>query len=92
MRQHNRHAWSRIYSIAFHPSLPYFATGGQDKSIKIWDAENFKLYKILNIEKTGNGHTHSINKMQFAKSNLSTTIRSSSNSLPILSSRYTMPA
>ena len=52
-----------IYNIIFHPTLPYFATSSQDKSIKIWDAENFKLYKILSLEKSGNGHTHSINKI-----------------------------
>jgi len=52
-----------IYDIAFHPTLPYFATGSQDKGIKIWDSENFKLYKILSLEKGEFGHTHSINKI-----------------------------
>jgi WD40 repeat protein len=52
-----------VYTITFHPTLPYFATSSQDKSIKIWDAENFKLCKILSLEKTGIGHSHSINKL-----------------------------
>ncbi|GGE42381.1 WD domain G-beta repeat uncharacterized protein [Pedobacter psychrotolerans] len=52
-----------VYDIAFHPILPYFATSSQDKSIKLWDAESFKLYKILSLEKTGIGHSHSINKI-----------------------------
>jgi len=55
-----------IYSIVFHPVLPYFATGSQDKSIKIWGAENYKLYKILSIEKGTDGHTHSVNKLSWS--------------------------
>ena len=52
-----------IYSIAFHPSAPYFATCSQDKSIKLWGAQDFKLYKILSLEKQTEGHFHSINKL-----------------------------
>lgn len=55
-----------IYDIAFHPTLPYFATASQDKSIKIWGAENFKLYKIVSIEKMDIGHSHSINKLTWS--------------------------
>lgn len=52
-----------IYGIAFHPSLPYFATVSQDKSIKLWGTDDLRLYKILSIEKSTHGHTHSINKL-----------------------------
>jgi len=52
-----------IYGIIFHPILPYFATCSQDKSIKLWYSEQFKLVKILSIEKNGMGHTHSINSI-----------------------------
>lgn len=52
-----------IYGIAFHPSLPYFATVSQDKSIKLWGSDDLRLHKILSIEKSTHGHTHSINKL-----------------------------
>ncbi|RZM27460.1 MAG: WD40 repeat domain-containing protein [Pedobacter sp.] len=55
-----------IYSIVYHPILPYFATGSQDKSIKIWGSENYKLYKILSLEKGTEGHTHSVNKLAWS--------------------------
>lgn len=56
-----------VYAIVFHPTLPYFATCSQDKSIKLWDSENFKLYKILSLEKNTPGHFHSINKLIWSK-------------------------
>ncbi|RYY34254.1 MAG: WD40 repeat domain-containing protein, partial [Sphingobacteriaceae bacterium] len=52
-----------VNHIAFHPSLPYFATASMDKSIKIWDAQNFKLRKIISREKGIPGHVLSINKL-----------------------------
>lgn len=52
-----------IYAIAFHPTLALFATASQDKSIKIWDSINFKLYKILSLEKNNQGHRHSVNNL-----------------------------
>ena len=52
-----------IYSIAFHPELPYFATASRDKSIKIWDSENFELRKTLSFEKGYDMHRLSVNKI-----------------------------
>lgn len=56
-----------IYGIAFHPVLPYLATASQDKTIKIWNAQDLRLIKILSIEKSGAGHTHSVNKLIWSK-------------------------
>jgi WD40 repeat protein len=55
-----------IYAIAFHPSAPYFATCSQDKSIKLWGSEDFKLYKILSLDKQTEGHFHSVNKLMWS--------------------------
>jgi WD40 repeat protein len=52
-----------VYAIAYHPTEPFFATCSQDKSIKLWGADDFKLYKILSLEKNTEGHFHSINKL-----------------------------
>jgi WD40 repeat protein len=52
-----------IYSIAFHPDLPYLATASRDKSIKIWDTENYSLKKTISIEKGHDSHRLSINKI-----------------------------
>jgi len=52
-----------VYAIAYHPTLPYFATCSQDKGIKLWGSDDFKLYKILSLEKNTEGHFHSINKL-----------------------------
>ncbi|WP_129714526.1 WD40 repeat domain-containing protein [Pedobacter sp. SYP-B3415] len=54
-----------VYGIVFHPSLPYFATCSQDKSIKLWSADDFRLLKILSIDKAGSGHTHSVNTISW---------------------------
>ena len=37
----------------------YLASGSSDKTIKIWDAENFKV--LQRIDKEENGHVNSVN-------------------------------
>ncbi|XHR96551.1 hypothetical protein ACFJIV_07785 [Mucilaginibacter sp. UC70_90] len=54
--------------IAFHPTLPYFATASMDKSIKIWGSDDFKLYKNISREKGYPGHVLSINKLAWGTS------------------------
>ncbi|MBU2267223.1 MAG: WD40 repeat domain-containing protein, partial [Bacteroidetes bacterium] len=50
-----------IYQIIYHPTLPFFATASRDKSIKIWRAEDFSLFKNLTIGKAREGHLLSVN-------------------------------
>ncbi len=45
----------------------YFATASRDKTIKIWDAYNLTLLKVINFEKN-QGHKHSVNKLKWLRS------------------------
>ena len=51
-----------IYHIVFSPDKKLFATASRDKSMKIWDAENFNL--LLRCGKDGqDGHKNSVNRL-----------------------------
>lgn len=51
-----------IYSIAISPDRNVMATASRDKTIKIWDTENFRV--ICRISKPGfDAHTHSVNRL-----------------------------
>lgn len=54
--------WFTINSIAYHPSGKWFATASRDKTIKIWDAANFKLVKVLETIRDG-CHVNSVNRL-----------------------------
>jgi len=51
-----------INDIKMSPDGRLFATAGRDKHIKIWDAANFNLLKVIDHEKFG-GHINSVNKL-----------------------------
>ncbi|MDF5691204.1 WD40 repeat domain-containing protein [Aquirufa aurantiipilula] len=51
-----------IHDLSFHPQLPLFASASMDKTIKIWDAENLTLLKVIDAARYG-GHKNSVNKL-----------------------------
>lgn len=55
-----------INDIKFSPNGKYFATCSMDKSIKIWDAEQFKLLKVIDKARFA-GHGTSINKLWWSE-------------------------
>lgn len=57
--------WFTINEIAFDPHGRWFATGSRDKTIKIWDAQNFKLLKVLETVRD-KGHLNSVNSLYWS--------------------------
>ena len=55
-----------INDIKFSPNGKYFASCIMDKSIKIWDAEEFKLLKVIDKSRHA-GHGTSINKLWWSE-------------------------
>ena len=54
-----------IHDIVFDASCKLFATSSMDKTIKIWDAAQFKLLKVLDFSRHG-GHKNSVNKLYWS--------------------------
>ncbi len=55
-----------INDIKFSPNGKYFATCSMDKSIKIWDIDQFKLLKVIDKSRHA-GHGTSINKLWWSE-------------------------
>jgi WD40 repeat protein len=55
-----------INHLAFSEDGKYFVTCSMDKSIKLWNAYNFKLLKILDKQRHA-GHGNSVNKLLWMK-------------------------
>lgn len=55
-----------INHLALSPDKKLLASASRDKTIKIWDAESFKLLKVLDLGKYEAAHTHSVNRVLWA--------------------------
>ncbi|RXK52438.1 WD40 repeat domain-containing protein [Aquirufa rosea] len=51
-----------IHDIDFHPNKDLFATASMDKTIKIWNAADLTLLKVIDAARYG-GHKNSVNKL-----------------------------
>lgn len=51
-----------INDICLNDEKTMFLTASMDKTIKLWNSENFELLKVINSEKNG-GHRSSVNKI-----------------------------
>jgi WD repeat-containing protein 61 len=57
-----------INYLAFREDGRYFVTCSMDKSIKVWETENFKLLKVIDKARYA-GHGTSINKVLWSSYN-----------------------
>jgi len=57
-----------INSIAFAPGNHFFATASMDKTIKIWEAQDVQLLKVIDKERH-NGHSNSVNRLFWSRYN-----------------------
>ncbi len=57
-----------INHLEFSPNGHHFVTCSMDKSIKVWDAQEFKLLKVIDKSRHA-GHGTSVNKLYWSKYN-----------------------
>lgn len=54
--------WFTVNDIAIHQQKRIFVTASRDKTMRIWDADDYTLLKVINKEKN-EGHVNSVNKL-----------------------------
>jgi WD40 repeat protein len=54
--------WFTVNHIVFSPDGQLFATASRDKTLKIWDATDFRLLKVVDTVRHG-GHINSVNRL-----------------------------
>jgi WD40 repeat protein len=54
-----------INDIKYHPERNFLATASMDKTIKVWDATNFQLLKVIDKARH-NSHITSVNKLYWS--------------------------
>ena len=53
-----------INSMSYHADWQLLATASRDKTIKLWDAQQLRLLKVLDPQKAEmEAHTHSVNTL-----------------------------
>ena len=57
-----------INSVSYSPDGKHFVTCSMDKTIKVWDAESYKLLKIIDKSRHA-GHGTSVNKVLWSTFN-----------------------
>lgn len=57
--------WYTINHLVPHPVEPILASASRDKTIRLWDLENFSLVQSLDASKSG-GHVHSVNRLAWS--------------------------
>lgn len=57
--------WFTINDIAINLQKRIFATASRDKTMRIWDMEDYSLLKVINREKN-EGHVNSVNKLYWS--------------------------
>lgn len=57
---------SEVWGLARHPNKHFFATAGDDTTVRVWDSKNNKQYKIVSVESKARAVLYSPDGFQLA--------------------------